>query len=119
MTVMQSVRITGGNTAATANLALETAADLYRNGGYPSFATSGVYPGSDGLRLDVDRHAAMCFAMSYIPLLETPEIIIPKVLRNYLATLCQKQKKQKGEIFVFPLLLLLVTGSFNHMLQSF
>ena len=55
---------------------------------------------------------SMCFAMSYIFLLETPEIIIPKVLQNYLATLRQEQKKQKGEMFVFPLLL--VTGSFNH-----
>lgn len=38
------------------SLSLETAADVYRNV-YPTFATPGVYPGTDGLtRLDMDRH---------------------------------------------------------------
>ena len=43
-------------TGAANPLSLETAADLYRNG-YPTFATTGMYTGTDGLaRLDVDRH---------------------------------------------------------------
>ena len=49
----------GSNPAS--NLALETAADLYRSGGYSSFpaaAAASVYPSSaDGLRLDIDRQS--------------------------------------------------------------
>lgn len=48
-------------TPAGSNLALETAADLYRSSAYTPFAAaaaSGMYPTADSLRFDMDRQAA-------------------------------------------------------------